>query len=143
MSYGDIVGNMRFSPEEEKLLISHRDTIVKWCMENIVPRIPSGEYVSVDFGDVYRVPGSWEATTDYHFCVWSSPTRFHSYPTEGVEGCIGVGERFNGCGNAFHLIKYPRLIFPVVDNWKKIMNELLVKVCEKESRHEKIRSFEV
>ena len=143
MSYGDIVGNMHFTDEETKILLEQRDKIVEWCMKNIVPRIPSGEYVSVDFGDIYRAPDSWETTTDYHFCVWSGPTRFYSYPTEGVEGCIGVGERFGGCGNAFHLIKYPRVIFPVVDNWKKIKTELLVKVCEMESRHEKIRSFEV
>ena len=143
MSYYEIVSNMHFTPEEERILIGQRDMIVDWCMKNIVPRIPSGERASVDFGDICRDPGSWQTTTDYHFGVWSSPTRFHSYPTEGAEGCIGVGERFGGCGNAFHLIKYPRVIFPVVDNWKRIKTELLERVCEMEGRHDKIRSFEV
>ena len=143
MSYRDKVWQMKFSKEEEKALIAQRDLIIKWVMENIVPKIPKGECLRVDFGDSVKDPKTWERTTEYHFGAFGTKHHFWGDLDEKTMGFVGWGEWFGNLMHAFEDITHPAYIFPVVDNWREIKQMMLDEVAKLEKSHSSIANFTI
>lgn len=143
MTYADTIRNMQFSDEERKVLKAQRDLVVKWIMDNIVPRIPKGEHILIDFGDRYKAPTAWDWTTEYHFGVYGEPHSFWADHDDNITGYVGFGELYGGLGHAVEHLKSPYDIFPIINNWKVIKQNLFEEVCRLEDKHSSIANFTI
>jgi len=139
MNYED----MTFTTEDKQQLKKNRDDICNWIKENILTRLLKDERIIIDFGGDYMGMRSYESTKNYHFSVFGSENTFFTGGGTRTRGQIAVGFKYSIVDCAFENVDSPYEIFPFVDNWKFLKDELLREVAEREDNRKSIYSFTV
>lgn len=136
---------MRFTDEDKKKLVENRKAIVNWIMENIVPQLGKDDVIRIDYGGTYVSSRSFCAkpTSNYHFAVYGEKHNFYSGGGSTTNGYVGIGEKYGGVSEAFEGVNHAWSIYPVMDNWRTIKNELISKLKEKQNNKASIYEFSV
>lgn len=130
--------------ERDKQLLAARDEIIKWCRENIIPRLKSisnREQITIEFGQTRYSP-SIGNYPEYKFSVSSS----HLIDTHNNQGQISIAiVRYQ----SYCIDKWPDsdvwlfggAVYEAVQYWDDIKTKLLKEVEKLETSENKLANF--
>ena len=124
MNYED----MHFTEEDKKRLQKNKEAIIKWIEVNIIPFLSSTDSydrLMVEYGGMYISPrGFTKPVANYRIAIYGKEQNFYSGGGTTTKGKIGYGRCYGGIGQSLESVWSAWDIYPLVDNWSWIKNEL-------------------